>query len=106
MKDANLQPSSLQYSSFLRKEGAKQAALILMKNSHFNRTPLYLLFFFAFLKKGGLSFWLCGYALAFGSGVVIGTEFFAGVGLEERQYAHMFFQVISAFQFIGFKFFN
>ena len=41
MKDANLQPSSLQYSSFLRKEGAKQAALILMKNSHFNRTPLY-----------------------------------------------------------------
>ena len=27
---------------FWRKEGAKQAALILMKNSHFNRTPLYL----------------------------------------------------------------
>ena len=25
---------------FLMKEGAKQVALILMKNSHFNRTPL------------------------------------------------------------------
>ena len=35
-----LQPSSLQDSSFWRKEGAKQAALILMKNSHFNRTLL------------------------------------------------------------------
>ena len=42
MRASYLQPSSLQYSSFLRKEGAKQAALILMKNSHFNRTPLYL----------------------------------------------------------------
>ena len=42
MKASYLQPSSLQYSSFL-KEGAKQAALILKKNSHFNRTPLYVL---------------------------------------------------------------
>ena len=44
MRASYLQPSSLQYSSFfLRKKGAKQAALILMKNTHFNRTPLYLL---------------------------------------------------------------
>ena len=41
MRASHLQPSSLQYSSFLRKGGEKQAALILMKNYHFNRTPLY-----------------------------------------------------------------
>ena len=41
MRAYNLQPTFLQYSSFLRKLGAKQVALILMKNSHFHRAPLY-----------------------------------------------------------------
>ena len=41
MRASYLQPSSLHYSFFWRKEGAKQAALILMKNCHFNRTQKY-----------------------------------------------------------------
>ena len=48
---------------------------------------------FYLFNSGGLSFWLLGYALAFGDGTVVGTEYFAAIGLPKRKYAHMFFQV-------------
>ena len=44
---------------------------------------------------GGLGFWLVGYGLAFGDGDngIIGTTYFASIGVPQAQYPHMFFQV-------------
>ena len=54
MRASYLQPSSLWYSSFLKEP--KQPALILMKNSHFNRTPLYICLGLAkFFKEAAFS---------------------------------------------------
>ena len=51
MRAACLRQFSLQNSSFGRKEGAKQTALILMKNYHFNKTPLHCRSFETLLIK-------------------------------------------------------
>lgn len=43
---------------------------------------------------GGLTFWLCGYGFAFGSGNgFLGLEHFAAIGLEKSGYSFLFFQV-------------
>ena len=44
---------------------------------------------------GGIGFWLVGYGLAFGEGSngIIGTSYFAAVGLPFDLYPHLFFQV-------------
>ena len=44
---------------------------------------------------GGIGFWLVGYGLAFGEGSngIIGTSYFAAVGLPFELYPHLFFQV-------------
>ena len=44
---------------------------------------------------GGLGFWFVGYGLAFGEGNngVIGTSYFAAIGLPLELYTHLFFQV-------------
>ena len=54
-----------------------------------------LMFFMLFHNIGGLGFWLVGYGLAFGEGNngIIGTSFFASVGLPFNLYSHLFFQV-------------
>ncbi|XP_059082063.1 putative ammonium transporter 1 [Tigriopus californicus] len=42
---------------------------------------------------GGLTFWLCGYGFAFGTGNgVLGLEHFAAIGLEKSGYSFLFFQ--------------
>ena len=48
------------------------------------------------MHVGGLGFWLVGYGLAFGesSNGILGTSFFASVGLPLDLYSHLFFQVI------------
>ena len=50
-----------------------------------------------FHNIGGLGFWLVGYGLAFGEGNngIIGTSFFASVGLPFELYPYLFFQVRS-----------
>lgn len=45
------------------------------------------------ISPGSLTFWLLGYGIAFGDGSVIGTTYFAAVGLPTFKYAHLFFQV-------------
>ena len=48
--------------------------------------------------KGGLGFWFVGYGLAFGEGNngVIGTSYFAAIGLPLELYTHLFFQVANS----------
>ena len=47
---------------------------------------------------GGLGFWFVGYGLAFGEGNngVIGTSYFAAIGLPLELYTHLFFQVANS----------
>lgn len=46
---------------------------------------------------GGVSYWLIGYALAFGEGnSFIGYTYFAHIDLPETKYAHWFFQFVFA----------
>ena len=48
-----------------------------------------------FMLSGGLSFFLCGYAFAFGDGSsFIGYENFLLIGVDNSKYASFFFQVI------------
>ena len=47
------------------------------------------------VSVGGLSFFLCGYAFAFGNGSsFIGYENFLLIGVDNSKYASFFFQVI------------
>ena len=46
---------------------------------------------------GGVSYWLVGYALAFGAGNwFIGYTYFAHSGMPDTSYAHWFFQFVFA----------
>ena len=49
----------------------------------------------SFMILGGIGFWLVGYGLAFGQGSngIVGTSYFAAVGLPFELYPHLFFQV-------------
>ena len=45
--------------------------------------------------QGGFSFFLCGYAFAFGDGSsFIGYEHFLLIGVDNSKYAFFFFQVV------------
>jgi Amt family ammonium transporter len=50
-----------------------------------------------FVVFGGVSYWLIGYALAFGKGnSFLGYTYFAHSGLPDNMYAHWFFQFVFA----------
>ena len=53
---------------------------------------MYIVVFFSII--GVLGFWLLGYGLGFGESYngIVGTSFFAAVGLPLDAYPHLFFQ--------------